>query len=170
VATDAFRIVVPRRRRCATTRKNRKKSARRLSSRRPSRKNNSAIPATTSTIVPISISTNTGRSSNTTRRMGIKRLKIGRGNFVDVEIDVLAVVLPGQLHEEVVVRRLGVVPDLTVVPERRFAKVQHLLNTRPRKRLGYRTPPRNPQFTTSLRLRLDITEFNPTSLTIRDYR
>jgi IS30 family transposase len=30
--------------------------------------------------------------------------------------------------------------DLAHTPEQRFEKVQHLLNTRPRKRLGYRTP------------------------------
>ena len=30
--------------------------------------------------------------------------------------------------------------DLASVPEHRFSKVQHLLNNRPRKRLGYRTP------------------------------
>jgi IS30 family transposase len=30
--------------------------------------------------------------------------------------------------------------NLADIPERRFEKVQHLLNTRPRKRLGYRTP------------------------------
>jgi IS30 family transposase len=30
--------------------------------------------------------------------------------------------------------------DLAGVPEHRFTKVQHLLNNRPRKRLGYRTP------------------------------
>jgi transposase, IS30 family len=30
--------------------------------------------------------------------------------------------------------------DLADMPERRFQKVQHLLNNRPRKRLGYRTP------------------------------
>jgi IS30 family transposase len=30
--------------------------------------------------------------------------------------------------------------DLAHIPERRFTKVQHLLNDRPRKRLGYRTP------------------------------
>ena len=30
--------------------------------------------------------------------------------------------------------------DLANVPEHRFTKVQHLLNNRPRKRLGYRTP------------------------------
>ena len=30
--------------------------------------------------------------------------------------------------------------DLARVPEHRFAKVQQLLNDRPRKRLGYRTP------------------------------
>jgi transposase, IS30 family len=29
---------------------------------------------------------------------------------------------------------------LANMPERQFEKVQHLLNTRPRKRLGYRTP------------------------------
>jgi len=31
--------------------------------------------------------------------------------------------------------------DLTHTPVQRFEKVQHLLNTRPRRRLGYRTPP-----------------------------
>jgi IS30 family transposase len=30
--------------------------------------------------------------------------------------------------------------DLADIPEHRFTKVQHLLNNRPRKRLGYRTP------------------------------
>jgi IS30 family transposase len=30
--------------------------------------------------------------------------------------------------------------DLASIPEHRFTKVQHLLNNRPRKRLGYRTP------------------------------
>jgi transposase, IS30 family len=30
--------------------------------------------------------------------------------------------------------------DLVRIPEHRFTKVQHLLNNRPRKRLGYRTP------------------------------
>lgn len=30
--------------------------------------------------------------------------------------------------------------DLVHMPERRFEKVEHLLNTRPRRRLGYRTP------------------------------
>jgi IS30 family transposase len=30
--------------------------------------------------------------------------------------------------------------DLATIPEHRFTKVQHLLNNRPRKRLGYRTP------------------------------
>ena len=30
--------------------------------------------------------------------------------------------------------------DLVTIPEHRFTKVQHLLNNRPRKRLGYRTP------------------------------
>jgi IS30 family transposase len=30
--------------------------------------------------------------------------------------------------------------DLANIPEHRFTKVQHLLNDRPRKRLGYRTP------------------------------
>jgi IS30 family transposase len=30
--------------------------------------------------------------------------------------------------------------DLASIPERRFSKVQQLLNDRPRKRLGYRTP------------------------------
>jgi len=69
--------------------------------------------------------------------------------------------VPGSVHERKHQRSgaqfLPKGSDLTHTPVQRFGESPTSSDSRPRKRLGYSNASRNPQFPTSLRLRLDIT-------------